>query len=331
MKNECFAAIDLGSNSCRLLIADQKGNHLYKDTVSTKLAEGMGQKNMLTPEAQERGLSCLFDFKQQMDRLNVKHYRAIATAACRKALNGPEFVEKVFKETHIKLEVIDGKEEARLNLVGARDNVRDNPAKYMVVFDLGGASTEITLATNSVDPKILHTISIPWGARNASENFNLASYDAEKAQKLHDEIFGYVDDFVQNSKLDTYKGKVCFVATSSTPLRLASMVKNFGHYDREAADGVSFTKAEADCEIDKVLKMTHEEMVENKYIGEKRSFIFASACVIFKTIYDRLGADVMIASLKSAKDGIIKEFIDHGKNEQISQGCYRTQKCNSPR
>ena len=113
------------------------------------------------------------------------------------------------------------------------------------------------------------------------------------------------------------------MATSSTPLRLASMIRGFGKYDREAADGVVFTSGEADRAIGRVLSLTREEMADNKYIGEKRSFIFAPACVIFKTIYDRLGAKEITASLKSAKDGIIKELINNDKTDQICQSRVR--------
>lgn len=323
MKNKCFAAIDLGTNSCRLLIADENGKYLYNDAVATKLGEGMSLRNKITQEATDRALACFFAFKQEMDKHNIKAYRAIATAACREAENGAEFVKKVFDETRIKLEVIDGEEEARLNLIGARDNVKDNSAKYMVVYDLGGGSTEITLATNEISPKIVHTVSIPWGARNAGEKFNLASYVPENAEKLHIEILKYTNAFVENSGLRECNGDVCFVATSSTPLRLASMIKNFGKYDREAADGVVFTSQEADAAIAKVLSLTREEMAGNKYIGEKRSFIFAPACVIFKTIYDSLGAKEITASLKSAKDGIIKELIHNDKTDQVCQSGVR--------
>ncbi len=323
MKNKCFAAIDLGTNSCRLLIADDKGRYLYNDAVATKLGEGMSAQNRITPEAAERALACFFAFKQEMDKHDVKAYRAIATAACRDAENGKDFVKQVFDETRIRLEVIDGAEEARLNLIGARDNVKNNPAKYMIVYDLGGGSTEITLATNSDNPHILHTVSIPWGARNSGEKFDLSSYVPANAQKLHEEILKYTDDFIKNSELDKYQGDVCFVATSSTPLRLASMIRGFGKYDREAADGVVFTSGEADRAIGRVLSLTREEMADNKYIGEKRSFIFAPACVIFKTIYDRLGAKEITASLKSAKDGIIKELINNDKTDQICQSRVR--------
>lgn len=326
MKNKFFAAIDLGTNSCRLLIADEKGKEVYKDTVATKLGEGMAKANRITDEALERALQCFFGFKQVMDRYNIAGVRAIATAACRAAENGEYFLQRVYDESRIKLEVIDGYEEARLNLIGAQANTENNPAKYMLLYDLGGGSTEITLATNEKNPQILHTLSIPLGARNSSEKFGLEQYKPENGEKLHQEICGYVDEFIAQSGIENYRGDMCFVATSSTPLRLASMAHNLGRYDRDASDGKVFTVAEADKCIARVLSMSREEMAADKYIGEKRSFIFAPACIIFKTIYDKLGAKEITASLKSAKDGIIKEFVNNDTAIKICQSSIRTQR-----
>lgn len=328
-RNKCFAAIDLGTNSCRLLIANQNKKYLFSEAYSVKLGEGMYEHMKFTPEAMNRGLECFYKLKQIMDRYHIIKTRAIATASCRMAQNSQEFIDKVYHESMIKIEVIDGYEEARLNLKGALEHVCDKTG-YVVLYDLGGGSTEITLATNTKNPKIIHTISIPWGARNSSEAFDLVEYNPEKAQKLHDEIARFANDFVKDSKLDEIRDKVCFVATSSTPLRYVSMIEKFGKYDRDKADGHVIQCKDIDEQIAGIYKLTREQMMENLYIGQKRSTIFTAACVIFKTIYDCLGAQEITASLKSAKDGIVSELIDeynrknHGKVNKISQGNSRS-------
>lgn len=101
------------------------------------------------------------------------------------------------------------------------------------------------------------------------------------------------------------------------------MVKNFGEYDRERADGVSVRYADVDKEIEAIYRMTPEEMAGNKYIGEKRSLIFVAAGIIFQTISCGLGVKEFTASLKSAKDGIIKELINHDQFNQINPVNYR--------
>ena len=209
----------------------------------------------------------------------------------------------------IRLEVIDAYEEARLNLKGALSHVQGK-TKYVVLFDMGGGSTEITLATNTSNPQILHTVSIPWGARNSSEAFELVEYTPENAGKLAREIKSYVDAFVRNSALDNDHEEICWVATSSMALRLISMINDFGMYDRDKADGLVMSKEEMDEAIGRVLAMSRAEMADNPYIGDKRSYIFIAGCIIYKTICDGLRLDKVVASLKTAKDGIVAELIE---------------------
>ncbi len=309
MNEKCYAAIDLGTNSCRLLICDETGKELCKYTTSTRLGEGLQKEMKFTPEAVERGIKCFFDYRQIMDKYNIVKCRAIATAGCRMAKNGADFIKRVFDESRIKLEVIDGYEEARLNLKGALIHVQGK-TPYVVLYDLGGGSTEITLATNTQNPQILYTVSIPWGARNSSEAFNLIEYKDENAGRLAREIRAYTANFIKKSGLENYHDQVCFVATSSTPLRLVSMIRDFGEYDREKADGMKVSSEELDCAIEKILHLSRAEMADNAYIGDKRSYIFIAACIIFREIYQGLGISEMTASLKSAKDGIVAELIE---------------------
>jgi len=312
-----YAGIDLGSNSCKLLICDGNGKVLCMKNYPTRLAEGLYEKNLITQEAFERGQQCFFEYRQLLDQYNVEanDMRAITTAACRMADNGKDFVQKIYQESGIKLEIIDGIEEAILNLKGAIEHVRGK-SEFVVVYDLGGGSTEVTLATNDDNPEIIYSVSIPWGARNSSEAFNLIEYNEENASKLKNEVNNYMDDFLDKSGLDK-RSSVCFIATSSSPLRLVSMIRNFGEYDRQKADGLVMTKDEMDEAIAKLLRSKREELAANPYIGDKRSYIFIAACVIFKTIYERLGLSEVTASLKSAKDGIVASLIERDKNGKV--------------
>lgn len=308
MSSKNLAAIDLGTNSCRLLISDENGNYLYNDAISTRLGEGMYGNMKFTNEAIERGLDCFGKFKLKMNEFEVKHYRAIATAGCRMASNGMDFIKLVEEKTGIEIEVIDGMEEARLNLEGALMNVKGK-SKYIVAYDIGGGSTEITLATNDDNAEIIYSVSIPWGARNSSEAFDLVEYNEGSAEKLHQEIMNWVKKFKIDSDFVKYSDGVCCVATSSTALRLASWVKNYGRYEREKSDGAEVSTQNLNEVIGKIQNMNQIEMAQSPYIGENRSFIFQTACVIFKTIYDELEIKNIITSLKTAKDGIIGELV----------------------
>lgn len=313
MVNGNLAAIDLGTNSCRLIITNQNGYVIFRKTGTTKLGEGLHASGKFTDAAIERGLKCLAEYADVMKEYGVAKYKAIATASCRMAKNGAEFVKAVEELCGIHLDIIDAREEALLNVKGARLNA-DSGKEYVVVYDLGGGSTEITLATNKDNPEIIYTVSVPWGARNATEAFDLLEYDEEKAAKLADEVRKYTKDFLQNSDLEKYRDKCEFIATSSTPLRLVSMSRELGEYNRYNVDGVSETIEQLDKQIAKIQKMDFTQAAENPYIGENRAAIFQAACVIFKTIYDDLQIKVLTASLKGAQEAMINDLVKKWQN-----------------
>lgn len=304
-----FAAIDLGSNSCRLLIADKDGKYIFQNNHSVRLGEGMHESGIISDAAFARAVNCFKEFRQSLDKYEVIKYRAITTAACRKAKNSKEFLETIKKESNIDIEIIDGLEEAMLNLEGAMMNA-DKDKKYIVVFDMGGGSTELTLATNSNNLEIVYSISIPWGARNASEAFGFGAYDESKADKLRAEIKKYVEEFLQKSNFENCKEDICVVATSSGPLRIAAIQHGFDKYNREKADGLVIDMNKLADVWNLCFNMSVEQMASSPLIGENRSVIFVPGCIIFDTILNQgFRADKVIASLKSAKDGIIKRLI----------------------
>ena len=311
MSEKYYAAIDLGTNSCRMVISDSLGNYVYNQSAATRLGEGMAINNCFTPEAVERGIGVLKEFGEILRESNCE-YRAIATAACRMATNGAAFIERVKQECGVNLEIIDGREEARLNLLGALANAeKDKP--YVIVYDIGGGSTEVTLAQTK-DAKIIYTISIPWGARNASEKYNLNDYDEDKAIMFRNNILKYMDEFKQKSNYDGYLGKISFVATSSTPLRLSSYIHHRKEYNREQEDGCTMTKEEINQALSYWYKTTEAERAASIYIGPKRAPIFVAGTILLKTINDNLGIKKLIASYKSAKDSIIMELIKGESN-----------------
>lgn len=308
-----LAAIDLGTNSCRLQIADNQGNLLLRDSQSVKLGEGLYQNQEFSDAAMERTLKCLQQYAQEMQEYGVIDYRAVATAACRTAHNGTKFVKIIEELCGINFEIITAAEEALLNLKGARLNAnKDTP--YVLTYDLGGGSTEITLATNEELPKILYTISIPWGACNASEAFDLLEYDAQKAAKLCLEIKKWTQDFLRNSEFLMYFNQCECIATSSTALRLMSMVWRTNGYNREEVDGMAAETQLIDKQITKIQQMSFEQMIKNQYIGENRASIIVAATVIFKQIYDDLQIKSLTASLKGTQEAIINDLVEKWQN-----------------
>ncbi len=305
-KKDRLAAVDLGTNSNRLLIADANGVPLYRDVRHVALGDGLAETGYFSEASIERAICSFMDFKSMMELYGVVKYRAIATAACRMCENAEPFVKEVKKASGIDLEIISEFEEARLTLLGAKLNApQDKP--YLFVYDLGGGSTEITLATNEAQPRILETVSVPLGARNATEIFHLRDYHAKGAEELEKAVKKYVDGFLDKIKLVDYKGRASLVATSSTPLRLAAFVAKDAAYDKFASDGRLMTIDDLNKTIAQILTMDFAQRAASPYIGH-RADIFVAALIIFRTIYLALGCEAMTASLKGAQEAIIAEL-----------------------
>lgn len=305
---KAVAAMDLGTNSNRLLVADFNGVPLFRDVRHVALGEKLAEQGFFTERSMERAICSFMDFSQMLNVYQVKKYRAIATAACRMSANTKAFIAEVKKMSGIDLDVISEFEEARLTLGGAKLNAPQDK-KYLFVYDLGGGSTEITLATNNDKPEILATVSVPLGARNATEIFDLREYNAKRAKSLEEKVQGYMADFMEKIRAYDYVGNTALIATSSTPLRLTSWINKMPEYDKFAADGLTVDVADLDALITEVLGYSFKKRAASVYVGPNRAGIFIAALVIFRTIYKMLGCEKLTASLKGAQEAIIADLI----------------------
>lgn len=160
-----FGAIDIGTNSCRLLIAEMSAKNelipLYTELESTRIGEGINQSELLPEKAIIRTLHCLSHFRERMQEFQVEKYRAIATSAVREAANRAEFVARAGIESGLEVEVISGEEEARLSYEGVKRGLELGAGP--VVVDLGGGSTEFICPEENI------LLSVPLGAVRAAE------------------------------------------------------------------------------------------------------------------------------------------------------------------
>src|SRR3954447_26239497 len=142
----CYAALDLGTNNCRLLIATPTpGGFRVVEAYSriVRLGEGLSQSGRLSNEAMDRALAALKVSGEKVRRRRVVKFRAIATQACRIAANGQAFINRVANETGVKLQIISPQEEARLSVTGCL-NLLDHRHDAALVVDVGGGSTELS-------------------------------------------------------------------------------------------------------------------------------------------------------------------------------------------
>lgn len=166
---ERIAFIDLGSNSVRFVITEinEQGNYslIYQQKETIRLSEGLSEKNLLKKVAMDKAISALKAFSQMCKTMNATYVRAIATAAVRQADNGKEFIALVKKETGFTLNCITGEEEAYLGYLGVVNTLDE---KNFILFDLGGASIELTLVKNRV---VQQSVSLPLGALTLKERY----------------------------------------------------------------------------------------------------------------------------------------------------------------
>ena len=239
-----YAALDLGTNNCRLLIARPQGNGFaVVDAFSriVRLGEGLASSGRLSDAAIDRTIAALKVCSDKLRRRNVLVSRSVATEACRQAANGAEFIDRAWRETGIRLDIISAEEEARLAVLGCHALMEpgDGPA---LIFDIGGGSTELVLIDASgPEPRVLDWHSAPWGVVSLTEHAGdadaadsaarLAAY--ARMRSLATESFVAFAD-----RLPKSPAAPRLLGTSGTVTTLASVYLELDHYDRAQVDGL---------------------------------------------------------------------------------------------
>ncbi|GGC09148.1 phosphatase [Novosphingobium endophyticum] len=315
-----YAAIDLGTNNCRLLIARPSGeNFTVIDAFSrvVRLGEGLAQSGRLSDDAMERTLAALHVCAEKLRRRNVLLARSVATEACRRAANGSEFIERVREETGIALDIISAREEARLAVLGCHVLLEDGPGPAMI-FDIGGGSTELVLieSTDTV-PRILDWQSVPWGVVSLSES--CGSEGEGQAERL--ERYRHMRRLVSDS-FSAFSARIAparqaaaghgaprLLGTSGTVTTLASLHLELPQYDRRMVDGL-IVPAESMREISTRLSaMSIEERRELNCIGRERADLVVAGCAILEAILDLWPAARLGVADRGIREGILRSLI----------------------
>lgn len=312
-----YAALDLGTNNCRMLIAKPDGDHFFVvDAFSriVRLGEGLGATGMLSQAAMDRAVSALSICADKLVRRNVHLARSVATEACRRASNGAEFVERVYRETGIKLDIIPAQEEARLAVVGCHRLLEegDGPA---LVFDIGGGSTELAVVDTCGDePRTLDWLSVPWGV------VSLAESEGPDPASLEDRLAAYsrmrqrvMESFLPFAeRQEGLNGERRLLGTSGTVTTLASVHLGLASYDRRAIDGLS-VPAEAMREISTDLaRRSLAERAKLACIGQERADLVVAGCAILEAILDIWPAPRVGVADRGIREGILRQLMRLG-------------------
>jgi exopolyphosphatase/guanosine-5'-triphosphate,3'-diphosphate pyrophosphatase len=309
-----YGAIDLGTNNCRLLIARPTGpSFTVVDAFSrvVRLGEGLSQSGRLSDEAMDRTAAALAVCAEKLRRRNVSLSRAVATEACRRAVNGRQFVERVRRETGIALDIIAPHEEARLAVLGCHKVLQpgDGPA---LIFDIGGGSTELVLIDH-VDgvPKIRSWWSAPWGVVSLTESESLRAKDSEERLAAYArmrararESFSRFAETLPNTSDD-----IRLLGTSGTVTTLASVHLALPSYDRRAVDGLH-VPTEAMQKISSMIAgMTFEERANLPCIGRDRADLVVAGCAILEAILEIWPAPSLGVADRGIREGILRSLM----------------------
>lgn len=308
-----FAALDLGTNNCRLLIARPSANGFTViDAFSriVRLGEGLATTGRISDAAIERTIAALKVCASKLRRRNVTLSRAVATEACRRASNGAEFIARAQAETGIVLDIITAEEEARLAVLGCHVLLEpgDDPA---LVFDIGGGSTELVLIdTATTVPRVLDWHSAPWGVVSLTETVAQRSEGKSLA-----EIYAMMRKLTADSmapiaaRLPQGVARPRLLGTSGTVTTLASVHLELDHYDRSAIDGLIVPAQAMRAISSDLAQRTIDERAEIPCIGAERADLVVAGCAILETILDLWPAERLGIADRGIREGILRRLM----------------------
>lgn len=329
---EAYAALDLGTNNCRLLIARPSGRDFTViDAFSrvVKLGEDLAKTGRLSDEAMDRAVGALSICADKLRRRNVRLARSVATEACRRAVNGEAFIERVREETGIVLDIISAEEEARLAVLGCHILLEQGHGPA-VIFDIGGGSTELVLLEPGEKiPRIIDWQSVPWGVvsltdtvgrKETGREARLARY-AEMRRLVSESFAPFAERIAEAAQSDDIR----LLGTSGTVTTLASLHLELPHYDRKAVDGLIVPSAAMRDISTRLSGMSPAERCELPCIGQDRADLVVAGCAILESILDLWPANRLGVADRGIREGILRSLMAaERQSERSLKALYET-------
>ena len=315
---DVFAALDLGTNNCRLLIARPAAadGFLVVDAFSrvVRLGEGLHSTGRLSDSAVERAIDALHVCADKLRRRRVTLARSVATEACRQAANGADFIARVAAETGIHLQVIDAAEEARLAVLGCQALIEDDSGRA-IVFDIGGGSTEIVLVRPAAGrAEVVDWTSAPWGVVSLSEAEPGTSTGATPDERMvafermRERMLAALAPF--RARLDAHgTNGAQLIGTSGTVTTLASVWLKLPSYDRRRVDG---QRVPAPALRDIGRSLATMDLAERRTvpcIGPDRAELVVAGCAILDVILECWPALELSVADRGIREGILRAML----------------------
>lgn len=290
-----LAAMDIGTNSCRLLIADIREGRIkpvFTALRTTRIGEGVTREGILGKGPIERTINALREYLQLIKQYKVDHYRVVATSAVRGAANAAFFLDQAYKSTGMEIHVISGSEEARLNYLGVCHSV--SPQGTGIIIDIGGGSTEFTYLPpkRKLDELCCH--SIPLGAVRLTEQPRLLSELLLPMKNILDEIKLLPDPF--------------FIGVGGTITTLAAVCQELEVYDPQLVHGYTLTRNDVERIMFFLAAKNIEERKKVPGLQPERADIIVAGVTILWAILRYLEASTLVVSEADLLYGIILEL-----------------------
>lgn len=311
----CYAALDLGTNNCRLLIATPtpagfRVVEAYSRIV--RLGEGLTQSGRLSDAAMERAMAALKVSGEKVRRRRVVKFRAIATQACRMATNGQAFVNRVANETGVKLQIISPQEEARLSVTGCL-NLLDDRHEAALVVDVGGGSTELSwvdlaAAQPGADPPVRAWLSVPIGVVTLAERFPEGEVATEGwFRQMVDHVKEQIGAFRRADPMKPIfeADRAHLVGTSGAITSLAGMHLDLPRYDRNRVDGIWMRREECEAAAGRLLALSSTERAAQPCIGPDRADLVLAGAAILQAVQELWPCNRVRVADRGLREGIL--------------------------
>jgi len=324
-----YAAVDLGTNNCRLLVAEPRGQSFrVVDSYSqiARLGEGLHDSGRLSDAAVERAMSALHAIRNKLKQHGVGRVRCIATEACRKAANGADFIRRVQDETGLTFKVIGAKEEARLATIGCYDLIVPE-VKSVLVVDVGGGSTELSHVNASAiqtgglagilkDAPILDWTSLKVGVVTLSESVDLSDEAAAwplMLDRARTAVKGWPAIERVARRLAEDDGYL--IGTSGTVTCLAGVHLKLDRYRRDKVDGSWLSRDEGRATMDQLRHLGVAGRAKLPTIGEERAPLMLAGCAIMEAVWEVFDAHKLRVADRGLREGILLSMM-HGQRPQ---------------
>lgn len=318
-----FAALDLGTNNCRLLVAAPRGRELrIIDAFSriVRLGEGLSANGALAPAAMERAVDALKVCAEKVERRGVTRMRCIATQACRAAANGPEFLVRVEEETGLSFEIIPPAEEARLAVAGCAD-LLDPEASAGLIFDIGGGSTEMSWVRppeNGGLPEIAAWHSMPIGVVTLSERWGGREVDPATYEKIVESVREEIRAFGDPAGLrqEFVSDSAHLLGTSGTITSIAGVHLGLPRYRRDLVDGLWLAREDTRAVTEKLIAMAFDERANEPSIGLERADLVVCGCAILEALLREWPASRIRVGDRGLREGVLAELIAENRRRR---------------